>query len=383
MRKFLFGLICLSLISSFFIKENVVKADEIDLNATSAVLMEPISKEVIYSKNPHEKLYPASMTKMMGLYLILEAVDNNKISFDDEVIVSSYASSMGGTQIFLEENEKMSLNDLFKSVAINSANDAIVAMGEYLASSNEKFVEMMNQKAQEFNMKDTHFVNATGFDDPNHYTSAYDMALLGSHLVEFDEKILKYTSMQEGYVRENTKEPFWLVNTNKLLKYYEGLDGLKTGYTKNAGYNLTATAKRNGVRLVSTVMHLDTIAHRSQDTIRLLDYGFSKLKAVSLFNKDDVVSSFVIDETLKKYLNVCVKQEVKLIIEKNENIDDIKIKAVLEKNLDKYDLGEEVGYLEIITPSNKIFKYKIYASNEVKGINFFMYLINIFKRLFS
>ena len=383
MRKFLFGLICLSLISSFFIKENVVKADEIDLNATSAVLMEPISKEVIYSKNPHEKLYPASMTKMMGLYLILEAVDNNKISFDDEVIVSSYASSMGGTQIFLEENEKLSLNDLFKSVAINSANDAIVAMGEYIASSNEKFVEMMNQKAQEFNMKDTHFVNATGFDDPNHYTSAYDMALLGSHLVEFDEKILKYTSMQEGYVRENTKEPFWLVNTNKLLKYYEGLDGLKTGYTKNAGYNLTATAKRNGVRLVSTVMHLDTIAHRSQDTIRLLDYGFSKLKAVSLFNKDDVVSSFVIDETLKKYLNVCVKQEVKLIIEKNENIDDIKIKAVLEKNLDKYDLGEEVGYLEIITPSNKIFKYKIYASNEVKGINFFMYLINIFKRLFA
>ena len=383
MRKFLFGLICLSLISSFFIKENVVKADEIDLNATSAVLMEPISKEVIYSKNPHEKLYPASMTKMMGLYLILEAVDNNKISFDDEVIVSSYASSMGGTQIFLEENEKMSLNDLFKSVAINSANDAIVAMGEYLASSNEKFVEMMNQKAQEFNMKDTHFVNATGFDDPNHYTSAYDMALLGSHLVEFDEKILKYTSMQEGYVRENTQEPFWLVNTNKLLKYYEGLDGLKTGYTKNAGYNLTATAKRNGVRLVSTVMHLDTIAHRSQDTIRLLDYGFSKLKAVSLFNKDDVVSSFVIDETLKKYLNVCVKQEVKLIIEKNENIDDIKIKAVLEKNLDKYDIGEEVGYLEIITPSNKIFKYKIYASNEVKGINFFMYLINIFKRLFA
>ena len=383
MRKFLFGLICLSLISSFFIKENVVKADEIDLNATSAVLMEPISKEVIYSKNPHEKLYPASMTKMMGLYLILEAVDNNKISFDDEVIVSSYASSMGGTQIFLEENEKMSLNDLFKSVAINSANDAIVAMGEYLASSNEKFVEMMNQKAQEFNMKDTHFVNATGFDDPNHYTSAYDMALLGSHLVEFDEKILKYTSMQEGYVRENTKEPFWLVNTNKLLKYYVGLDGLKTGYTKNAGYNLTATAKRNGVRLVSTVMHLDTIAHRSQDTIRLLDYGFSKLKAVSLFNKDDVVSSFVIDETLKKYLNVCVKQEVKLIIEKNENIDDIKIKAVLEKNLDKYDLGGEVGYLEIITPSNKIFKYKIYASNEVKGINFFMYLINIFKRLFA
>lgn len=383
MKKILFLILSFILIFNGFNKKNIVKADELDLFSTSVCLMEPISKRVIYSKNPHQKLYPASMTKMMGLYLILEAVENKKISFDDEVIVSSYASSMGGTQIFLEENEKMKVQDLFKAVAINSSNDAIVALGEYLASSNDNFVKMMNDKAKQFNMNDTHFNNATGFDDPEHYTSSYDMALLGSYLVGFEDKILKYSSMQEGYVRENTSKPFWLVNTNKLLKYYEGLDGLKTGYTKNAGYNLTATAKRNGVRLVSTVMHLDTIAHRSQDTIRLLDYGFSKLKAVSLFNKDDVVSSFVIDETLKKYLNVCVKQEVKLIIEKNENIDDIKIKAVLEKNLDKYDLGEEVGYLEIITPSNKIFKYKIYASNEVKGINFFMYLINIFKRLFA
>ena len=221
MKKILFLILSFILIFNGFNKKNIVKADELDLFSTSVCLMEPISKRVIYSKNPHQKLYPASMTKMMGLYLILEAVENKKISFDDEVIVSSYASSMGGTQIFLEENEKMKVQDLFKAVAINSSNDAIVALGEYLASSNDNFVKMMNDKAKQFNMNDTHFNNATGFDDPEHYTSSYDMALLGSYLVGFEDKILKYSSMQEGYVRENTSKPFWLVNTNKLLKYYE------------------------------------------------------------------------------------------------------------------------------------------------------------------
>ena len=181
MKKILFLILSFILIFNGFNKKNIVKADELDLFSISVCLMEPISKRVIYSKNPHQKLYPASMTKMMGLYLILEAVENKKISFDDEVIVSSYASSMGGTQIFLEENEKMKVQDLFKAVAINSSNDAIVALGEYLASSNDNFVKMMNDKAKQFNMNDTHFNNATGFDDPEHYTSSYDMALLVSY----------------------------------------------------------------------------------------------------------------------------------------------------------------------------------------------------------
>lgn len=381
MKKFLFLILSFILIFNGFNKKNIVKADELDLFSTSVCLMEPISKRVIYSKNPHQKLYPASMTKMMGLYLILEAVENKKISFDDEVIVSSYASSMGGTQIFLEENEKMKVQDLFKAVAINSSNDAIVALGEYLASSNDNFVKMMNDKAKQFNMNDTHFNNATGFDDPEHYTSSYDMALLGSYLVGFEDKILKYSSMQEGYVRENTSKPFWLVNTNKLLKYYEGMDGLKTGFTSKAGYNLTATAKRNGVRIVSTVMNLDTIAHRSQDTIKLLDYGFSKLKAISLYSKDDVVSTFEIDASLNKYLIASCKQEIKIILNKEDDENDLLINAVLEKEA-PYIENELVGYLEIKTPSGVIFKYNLYALNSVSKPNFITYLLNILKQLF-
>lgn len=381
MKKILFLILSFILIFNGFNKKNIVKADELDLFSTSVCLMEPISKRVIYSKNPHQKLYPASMTKMMGLYLILEAVENKKISFDDEVIVSSYASSMGGTQIFLEENEKMKVQDLFKAVAINSSNDAIVALGEYLASSNDNFVKMMNDKAKQFNMNDTHFNNATGFDDPEHYTSSYDMALLGSYLVGFEDKILKYSSMQEGYVRENTSKPFWLVNTNKLLKYYEGMDGLKTGFTSKAGYNLTATAKRNGVRIVSTVMNLDTIAHRSQDTIKLLDYGFSKLKAISLYSKDDVVSTFEIDASLNKYLITSCKQEIKIILNKEDDENDLLINAVLEKEA-PYIENELVGYLEIKTPSGVIFKYNLYALNSVSKPNFITYLLNILKQFF-
>lgn len=383
MKKFFIFLLSITILSGLFFNLKQVKAEEdVSLNATSAVLIEPISKRVIYSKNPDKKLYPASMTKMMGLYIVLECIEEGKISFEDEVVCSSYASSMGGTQIFLEENEKMSVEDLFKAVCINSANDAIVALGEYVASSNDNFVKMMNDKAKKFGMKNTHFNNATGFDDEDHYTTAYDMALLGANLVSFGNKILKYTSMQEGYVREDSSSPFWLVNTNKLLKYYDGLDGLKTGFTQKAGYNLTATAERNGVRLVSTVMNLDTIAHRSQDTIRLLDYGFSKLKAVSLFNKDEIVSSFEIDKSLDKYLNVVTNNDIKVIIDKNEKEEDIIINAVLEKENAPYVEGELVGYLEVKTPSGSVFKYNLYASNEVSEITFLTYLLNIIKRLF-
>ena len=351
-------------------------------NAVSGLLMEESTGEIIFEKDKDKQVAVASMTKMVAQIIILENIESGNIKWSDVVTASKNAADMGGSQIYLAANEKMTVRDLFKGISMASANDAVVAMAEYIAGSEDKFVKKMNDKVKELGLKNTVFKNATGLDEDGHFSSAYDMAIIARTLLSHQE-ILEFSGVYEDYLRVNTPNKFWLVNTNKLLKYYEGLDGLKTGYTKNAGYNLTATAKRNGVRLISTVMNLDSIAHRSQDTIRLLDYGFSKLKAISLFNKDDIVSSFVIDETLKKYLNVCVKEEVKLIIEKNENIDDIKIKAILEKCLDKYNLGDEVGYLEIITPSNKIFKYKIFASNEVKGLNFFMYLINIFKRLFA
>lgn len=386
MRNFFILLLSLICIISFPRYISVSHADndvELELNSSSVCLMEPISKTVLYEKNSDKKLYPASMTKMMGLYLILESVECGKISFEDEVIVSSYAASMGGTQIYLEENEKMKVEDLFKAVAINSANDAIVALGEHIASSNEGFVKMMNDKAKEFGMKNTHFVNATGFDDPEHYTTPFDMALLGSYLVSFGDKILKYTSMTEGYVRENTDKPFWLVNTNKLLKHYKGMDGLKTGFTQKAGYNLTSTAYRNGVRLVSTVMNLDTIAHRSQDTIRLLDYGFSKLKAISLFAKGEQVATFEIDKSMNQYLIAITNEDIKIILNREENESEVEINAILEKIEPPYNEGDKIGYIEIKCPSGRMYYYDLFAGNKVQKNNFFIYLLKYIRMLFA
>lgn len=385
MKKFLFVILLLLGMLACPLQTRSPSAEEADLDlcATSAILMEPISHTVLYEKNAHAKLYPASMTKMMGLYLILEAIDEGTIHLDDEVLVSAYAASMGGTQIFLEENEKMPLEDLLKAVAINSANDAIVALGEHLCSSNSAFVQQMNEKAKEFGMTETHFNNATGFDDPEHYTSAYDMALLGCNLVSFGDKILRYTSMTEGYVREDSEDPFWLVNTNKLLRYYDGLDGLKTGFTQKAGYNLTATAMRNGVRLVSTVMNLDTIAHRSQDTIRLLDYGFSKVKAVSLFSKGEVIATFEIDKSMEQYLQGVCNEEIKIIVDRDEDETQIAVDAVLEVAEPPYRSGDRIGYIEIRCPSGRSFTYDLFAGNTIERNHFFAFLLRYLRSLFA
>lgn len=384
MKKIL--IFCLLFISLIFTHSSLQKtyADkiELELNTTTCVLMEPNSKTVIYEKNSHEKMFPASMTKMMGLYLLLESIENQKCSLDDVVIVSSYAASMGGTQIFLEENEKMPMEDLLKSVAINSANDAIVAIGEHLYGSNSEFVKAMNKKAKDFGMNDTNFVNATGFDDPNHYTSAYDMAILGSNLVSFGNKILKYTSMPEGYVRENTEKPFWLVNTNKLLKYYDGLDGLKTGFTQKAGYNLTATAQRNGVRLISVVMHEETIAKRSQDTIRLLDYGFSKLKCEKIFSNGDIVTQVNINSSKNCVINAIVKEDVLIILNKEESKDDLLIETIIIKNNPPINLDEVIGTLKITTKNNMVYEFALYSDQNVKKLNFFEIFIDSLFTLF-
>ena len=236
MKKILILLMILfcNIISLF--KYSKVSAEEtLSLNGDKCLVMEVTTGRILYASNEHSKAYPASMTKMMGMYLVLEAINNNKLSFDEMVTCSSFASSMGGTQIFLEEGEQMSVNDLFKAVAINSANDAIVCLGEHLFGSNDAFVDKMNKKAKELKMENTNFVNATGFDDENHYTTPYDMGIIARRLVLDYQEVLEYSSLTEDYIKGNRDEEFWLVNTNKLLKHCDGMDGLKTGYTSKAG----------------------------------------------------------------------------------------------------------------------------------------------------
>ncbi len=376
MKKILiFCLLIVSFVLTNSPLQKVNAEEELDLNATSAVLMEPKSKKIIYEKNKDQKLYPASMTKMMGLSLTLEAINNNKITWDELVTVSEYASSMGGTQIYLEVGEKMAVKDLVKAVAINSANDAICALLEHIYHSPSAFVKAMNDKAKELKMVNTNFKNATGFDDKEHYTTAYDMALLASYLVSFGNEILQFTSLKEAYIRENSDNPFWLVNTNKLLSYYDGMDGLKTGYTKEAMYNLTATASRKGVRLISVVMHEETIEKRSQDTIRLLDYGFSKYQCVRIFEKDAVIKELDIKTYNDIKINLIVKDNVDIILLKEEDKNDLKYEIELYEVEPPISKDEIIGKLRITTPSNMIYEYNLYSSSEVKKPDFLSLLI--------
>lgn len=383
MQKF-FITILFSLLALLGVNKNVTpqttneEKPDLALNSSSVVLIEPNSKRVIYEENKDEKHYPASMTKMMGMYIVLDNIQKGNLKWNDMVTASEYASSMGGTQIFLEPNEKMSVEDLFKSVCINSANDAITALGEHIAGSTPAFVSLMNKTAKQLGMNNTNFVNPTGFDDENHYTTPYDMALVASELVKFNEDLFRFTRLKEDYVRKDSSNPFWLVNTNKMLGHFDGLDGLKTGFTSKANYNLTATAKRNGVRLISVVMNVDTIAHRSQDTATLLNYGFNKMTAIKVFEKNDIITYVNFNNSLNTKTPVIVKEDVVVVTNKEVTKEDLKAEieiTILEAPLKK---GDCVGYLTIIDKDDIKHTYRIYVDEEVSKANFFDYLFKNF-----
>lgn len=383
MQKF-FMTILFSLLALLGVNKNVTpqtineEKPDLALNSSSVVLIEPNSKRVIYEENKDEKHYPASMTKMMGMYIVLDNIQKGNLKWNDMVTASEYASSMGGTQIFLEPNEQMSVEDLFKSVCINSANDAITALGEHIAGSTPAFVSLMNKTAKQLGMNNTNFVNPTGFDDENHYTTPYDMALVASELVKFNEDLFRFTRLKEDYVRKDSSNPFWLVNTNKMLGHFDGLDGLKTGFTSKANYNLTATAKRNGVRLISVVMNVDTIAHRSQDTATLLNYGFNKMTAIKVFEKNDIITYINFNNSLNTKTPVIVKEDVVVVTNKEVTKEDLKAEieiTILEAPLKK---GDCVGYLTIIDKDDNKHTYRIYVDEEVSKANFFDYLFKNF-----
>lgn len=379
----------LSIIFSLFISFTPLKKNEqeitssLSLNSSYCILMEEKTRHIIYASNENEKLYPASMTKMMGMLLICEALENNKISLEDVVTCSSYASNMGGTQIFLEEGEKMKLKDLLKAVAINSSNDAIVCLGEYLSGTNDNFVLSMNKKAKSLNMNNTHFENATGFDNENHYSSCLDMAILASELLKYKDIILPFSSLKESYIREDTSSPFWLVNTNKLLGDYDGLDGLKTGYTSLAKYNLCATSYRNGIRLISVVMKENSIKERSEDTIALLNYGYASIKNNQIFNKNDIVSKVRIYNTLEENLEVYLKEPANIFLYQDEKIEDLEIKIHVINEIAPIEEDELIGELIIKTKHDVEFKFPLYAKKKVDKLSLLQVFLNNLRLIFS
>ena len=246
------------------------------LESPSAILMDAAGGQVLYEKNAHERLHPASVTKIMSLLLTMEALDEGIVTEDTVITASEHAAGMGGSQIFLEPGERMTLRDLLKSVAVSSANDACVAIGEHLAGSEEAFVARMNRRAEELGMADTHFVNCTGLDAEGHMTTAYDIALMSRELLKHP-RIREYTTIWMDTVRDGA---FGLANTNKLIRFYDGATGLKTGFTASAGYCVSATAMRDGMELIAVIMKGETSPKRNADASALLNYGFSSFAVV-------------------------------------------------------------------------------------------------------
>ena len=355
------------------LKSIEVNANTLNLECEAAYLIEETTGKVLYAFNENEKLHPASMTKMMGLLLVCEKIDQGKIKLDDIVTISNEAASMGGSQVFLEPLEKISVNDLLKSVCISSANDSMYALGELVGSSNDNFVKMMNEKAKSLNLTSTNFVNVTGFDDDNHYTSAKDMAIIAQNLLKYKDIILNYTSMYDGYIRENSENPFWLVNTNKLVKYYDGLDGLKTGFTSKSGFCLTATAKRNNLRLISVVMKAETSEKRNKITTTLMDYGFAQIKAHKLFDENEKLTSIKIKKAKQDKTDVFTKDEVYVIVPVDYDTSKI-TKKIKEKSL--------VGKL-IITVDNEQYEFDICINEKVELLKYNELLLEYLKDILA
>lgn len=361
-----------------------VQAQEQDLtpNATSSILIEASSKQVLHAKNEMEKLYPASTTKIMTMILMFEAINDNKISWDDIVSTSEYAASMGGSQVYLEPGEKMSVSDMFKAIAIASANDASVAIGEFIAGTIQGFVDMMNEKGEELGLVNTHFVNATGLHDDNHYTCALDLALMAAYLVDIGgEELLGVTSLYDSYIREDGNQSFWLVNTNKLLKLYDGVDGLKTGYTKEAKYCLVTTAQRDGLRLIGVVMQAEEPKVRNQEMTQLLDFGYNSYHQVTLFNKDEVIDRLEINNSEKKDISIISKEDV-VYIQNKSNEKEMKYEIIYDKTVPPISQGERVGTINVFLDDTVVASYGLYSNEDVGLLSFFEKTMRTLKDLF-
>lgn len=316
-------------------------------NAQSAIMIEASTGKIIYDKNSSEELPMASMTKMMTLLLIMENIENGNLKWDEKVTASEYAASMGGSQIFLEVGEQMTVEDLVKGICIGSGNDAAVAMAERIGGTEENFVKMMNDRIKELGLKHTHFMNACGLDADNHYSSAYDMVMIAKELIKY-EKILEFTGTYEDYLRKNTDNSFWLVNTNKLVRYYQGVDGLKTGYTKTAGYCITTTAKRNDMRLITVVMNEPSSAIRNSETTAMLDYGFNSYQIDTIISKGTVLSKEKVVLGEMEQVEVIPKEDVNILNSKSGTRRNVTYEVQLDTIKAPVKEGDTVGKIKII-----------------------------------
>ena len=346
------GLLCFQMV--FLIVLSIASAEEkkivsIDLTpaAKSAVLMDVDTGTIIQEKNGDEKLPPASITKVMTMLLIMEAIDQGKIKWDDKVRTSEYAASMGGSQIFLEPGEEMTVKEMLKGIAMASGNDASVAMAEKIAGSEEAFVQMMNERAKQLGMAHTHFVNCNGLPAANHYSSAHDIAIMSRALLQHPE-ITQYTGVYQDYLRKDSAKPFWLVNTNKLVRFYTGADGLKTGFTVEAKFCLSATAKRDGLRVIAVVLGEPDTKTRNAEVSKLFDYAFSQYMSYSLIKTGDSLGSFKVSKGKTSTVPLIAKHPYSILMKKGDASAGIRHELQLEPKLKApIQVGQPIGKIVV------------------------------------
>lgn len=353
----------------------IVKAeDSLNLDSESAILIDEVSGKVLYEKNPDAKLPMASMTKIMSMLLIMEKIESGALKYDDKVIISKNASGMGGSQVFLQEGEEYKVEALLKCIAVSSANDAVVAMAEKISGSVESFVNLMNEKAKELGLANTKFANPHGLDAENHYSSARDMSKLAQELLKHKD-ILKFTSIYEDYLTKPDGSQVWLVNTNRLVRFYDGVDGLKTGYTTEAGYCLTATAKKNDLRLISVVMKSSSGDARSKDTVTLLTYGFNSYKNHVIYESNKELGEVNIEGGKKDKVKVYLKDNASVLLGVTENPKEYSFNIKVDTIKAPIKKETIVGTAEIIDNEGNIIAEKdVIIKEDIKKASFLDYL---------
>ena len=347
----------------------------LSLNVGSAVLIEQNSGQVLYNQNMHEKLRPASVTKVMTILLIMEAIDSGKLSYTDKIPCSEKAAGMGGSQIWLDVREELTVDEMLKAICVVSANDCTVAMAEYLAGSEEAFVNQMNAKAKELGMNDTTFKNCHGIDEDGHVTSAYDIALMSRDLLTKHPSITKYTTIYMDSLRDGKSS---LVNTNKLVRNYKGATGLKTGSTSVALYNLSASATRNDLSLIAVIMKAPTSPIRFAESQKLLDYGFNNFEYKKLANKNDLIKEISVDKGIENSVNAILENDSGVLIQKGQNKDIVQSVQLTDSINAPVYAGQVLGNVTYSLNGNEIGKVNIVAEKSVGNNTAFNMIEHVF-----
>lgn len=373
--------ILLIIMSFFVLNLNVLAEEDFAPNGKSAILVDNLSGKVLYEKNADEKLAPASMTKLASMLMVMEAIDNGNLKYEDKVTISEEAANMGGSQVFLQAGEVYTVYDLLKSVAIASGNDAVVALAEKIGGSQSGFIDMLNKRLKEIGATNTNFVNAHGLDAEGHYSTARDMSIIARELLKHP-KILEFTSIYEEYLEKNDGSRIWLVNTNKLVRFYDGVDGLKTGFTKTAGYCLTATASKNNFRLISVVMGEDTSENRSSDIVKMLNYGFNTFKINIIKTKGESLGKVRVERGKQDNANIVLLNDATEILKNTDPVTEYKFNLKVNKIKAPVKVGDVVGTAEIIdSEGNIVDEVDVTVEKDIKKANILDYMLRNLKTI--